>query len=78
MVILWQVLASRNSLSNCLELPAKNTALLHLPVTGFPDTCPVSPLLRWDEKAGLRGMRYAPNCSTCLRHTEKETGNAED
>ena len=24
------------------------------------------------------GMRYAPNCSTCSRHKEKETGNAED
>src|ERR1700758_5376457 len=24
-------------------------------------TCPVSRLTRWDEKAGLRGMRYAPN-----------------
>lgn len=34
-------------------------------------------LLRWDEKAGLRGMRYAPSCSTCSRHKEKETGNAE-
>jgi len=32
---------------------------------------------RWDEKAGLRGMRYAPSCSTCSRHKEKETGNAE-
>jgi hypothetical protein len=38
---------------------------------------PFIELLRWDEKAGLRGMRYAPSCSTCSRHKEKETGNAE-
>jgi hypothetical protein len=25
-----------------------------------------------------RGMRYAPNVSTCSKHKEKETGNAED
>ena len=24
------------------------------------------------------GMRYAPNISTCSKHNEKETGNAED
>ena len=36
-----------------------------------------SALHRWDEKAGLRGMRYAPSGSTCSRHKEKETGNAE-
>ena|SRR6516164_9315044 len=24
------------------------------------------------------GMRYAPSVSTCSRHKEKETGNAED
>jgi hypothetical protein len=28
-------------------------------------------LLRWDEKAGLRGMRYAPSCWTCSRHKQK-------
>ena len=33
--------------------------------------------LRWDEKAGLRGMRYAPSGATCSRHKEKETNNAE-
>jgi hypothetical protein len=38
----------------------------------------VSPLIRWDEKAGLRGMRYAPNVSTCSRHNKKETGDEED
>jgi hypothetical protein len=37
----------------------------------------VRALTRWDEKAGLHGMRYAPSCSTCSRHKEKETGNAE-
>src|SRR5690348_7817494 len=26
---------------------------------------------RWDEKAGLHGMRYAPNVSTCSRHKER-------
>ena len=40
-------------------------------------TLPVSVLIRWDEKAGLRGMRYAPSCSTCSRHKEKETDNAK-
>ena len=24
--------------------------------------------VRWDEKAGLRGMRYAPKLSTCSKH----------
>jgi hypothetical protein len=38
---------------------------------------PFIELHRWDEKAGLRGMRYAPSYSTCSRHKEKETGNAE-
>jgi hypothetical protein len=33
---------------------------------------------RWDEKAGLHGMRYAPNVSTCSRHNKKETGDEED
>ena len=37
---LRQVLASRNSLSDCLELPAKNTALLHLPVNSRLPTLP--------------------------------------
>jgi hypothetical protein len=40
-------------------------------------TSPFVELIRWDEKAGLRGMRYAPSGSTCSRHREKETGNAE-
>ena len=35
-------------------------------------------LTRWDERAGLRGMRYAPNVRRALKHKEKETGNAED
>jgi hypothetical protein len=37
----------------------------------------ITAFIRWDEKAGLRGMRYAPSGSTCSRHKEKETGNAE-
>ena len=41
-------------------------------------TFPISGLTRWDEKAGLRGMRYAPNVSTCSRHKKKETGDEED
>jgi hypothetical protein len=38
----------------------------------------ITPFTRWDEKAGLRGMRYAPNVSTCSRHNKKETGDEED
>jgi hypothetical protein len=34
-------------------------------------------LIRWDEKAGLRGMRYAPSVGRA-RSTEKETGNEKD
>ena len=41
-------------------------------------TSTVSAFTRWDEKAGLRGMRYAPNVSTCSRHKKKETGDEED
>ena len=33
---------------------------------------------RWDEKAGLRGMRYAPNVRRARGTKKKETGNAED
>src|SRR5580692_4848109 len=32
---------------------------------------PVRALHRWDEKAGLRGMRYAPSCWTCSRHKQR-------
>jgi hypothetical protein len=31
-----------------------------LPVDGIPGHIPIT-FIRWDEKAGLRGMRYAPN-----------------
>jgi hypothetical protein len=34
--------------------------------------------IRWDERAGLRGMRYAPSVSTCSRHNKKETGDEEE
>jgi len=33
--------------------------------------------LRWDEKAGLHGMRYAPNVRRA-QGTKKETGYEED
>ena len=35
-------------------------------------------LPRWDEKAGLLRDAIRSQCSTCSRHKEKETGNAED
>src|SRR5215831_5508726 len=37
------------------------------PLGSFFLLTPFIELLRWDEKAGLRGMRYAPSCSTCSR-----------
>jgi len=46
--------------------------------TATKTTCPVRRLTRWDEKAGLRGMRYAPNVSTCSGTKNKETGDEED
>ena len=39
---------------------------------------PVLPFPRWDEKAGLPRDALSSQCSTCSRHKEKETGNAED
>src|SRR5260221_1852319 len=36
-----------------------------------------SGLIRWDEKAGLHGMRYAPRIDV-LYAQEKETGDEED
>ena len=33
---------------------------------------------RWDEKAGLPRDAIRSQCSTCSKHNEKETGNAED
>ena len=33
---------------------------------------------RWDEKAGLRGMRYAPKDRRAHGRKEKETGDEED
>jgi len=33
---------------------------------------------RWDEKAGLRGMRYAPNVRRARGAIEKETGYEKD
>ena len=33
-----------------------------------------SALNRWDEKAGLHGMRYAPSVSTCSRHKKVGVG----
>ena len=32
-----------------------------IPGTALKSTRPVKAFTRWDEKAGLRGMRYAPN-----------------
>ncbi len=37
----------------------------------------VAALIRWDEKAGLHGMRYAPRIDV-LYAQEKETGDEED
>ena len=37
-----------------------------------------APLGRWDEKAGLPRDAIRSQCSTCLKHKEKETGNARD
>jgi hypothetical protein len=52
-----------------LNTDKSRTRTLHLRVRRFSDGMrrPVS-----------RGMRYAPNVSTCSKHKEKETGNAED
>src|SRR6516225_5073819 len=44
----------------------------------FNRTFPVSPFIRWDEKAGLPRDAIRSQCSTCSKHNEKETGNAED
>jgi hypothetical protein len=33
---------------------------------------------RWDEKAGLQRDAIRSQCSTCSRHKEKETGDAEE
>ena len=33
---------------------------------------------RWDEKAGLRGMRFAPNVRRARGAIEKETGYEKD
>src|SRR3974377_2471551 len=41
-------------------------------------TSAVTPHTRWDEKAGLPRDAIRSQCSTCSRHKEKETGNAED
>jgi hypothetical protein len=35
-------------------------------------------LTRWDEKAGLQRDAIRSQCSTCSRHKEKETGDAEE
>jgi hypothetical protein len=35
-------------------------------------------VIRWDEKAGLPRDAIRSQCSTCSKHNEKETGNAED
>jgi hypothetical protein len=46
--------------------------------------CPTVELVRQSDlpdgmrRPVSRGMRYAPNVSTCSKHKEKETGNAED
>jgi hypothetical protein len=40
-------------------------------------TWTVTALTRWDEKAGLHGMRYAPRIDV-LYAQEKETGDEED
>ena len=46
-------------------------------VLGEPEsTC--SAFTRWDEKAGLPRDAIRSQCSTCSKHQEKETGNAED
>jgi hypothetical protein len=34
--------------------------------------------IRWNEKAGLPRDAIRSQCSTCSKHKEKETGNAED
>src|SRR5229473_2060633 len=39
---------------------------------------PITPFLRWDEKAGLRRDAIRSQCSTCSRHKEKETGYEKD
>ena len=41
--------------------------------TRNPDSPISAALTRWDEKAGLRGMRYAPNVRRA-QGTKKETG----
>ena len=46
-------------------------------ITRFDVECPVTALTRWDEKAGLHGMRYAPRIDV-LYAQEKETGDEED
>jgi hypothetical protein len=34
--------------------------------------------IRWDQEAGLHGMRYAPNNRRALGAREKETGYEKD
>src|SRR5258708_132484 len=60
------------------------TGIYHNPVQvpdkreiGRESTCTVTALIRWDEKAGLHGMRYAPRIDV-LYAQEKETGDEED
>jgi hypothetical protein len=33
---------------------------------------------RWDEQAGIPRDAIRSECSTCLKHKEKETGNARE
>src|SRR6266404_4300581 len=46
-------------------------------IQGIEVKFPVTAFTRWDEKAGLHGMRYAPRIDV-LYAQEKETGDEED
>jgi hypothetical protein len=46
----------------------------HQPGSLHTESC----IIRWDEKAGLHGMRYAPNNRRARGTREKETGDEED
>jgi hypothetical protein len=60
-----------------LRRPIEITALIaHLKFQY--DTCLAGAFIRWDEKAGLRGMRYAPKVRRARGAKKKETDYEKD
>src|SRR5580658_1542774 len=54
----------------CFQCQAGSSFVLRRPIE-------ITAFTRWDEKAGLHGMRYAPNVRRA-RSTKTETGNEKD